>query len=70
MGAHYDGPPQSPGADDNATGLAVLLELAHRWQAEPIRRPVWLVAFDQEEEGLLGSRALASQLREIGRAHV
>jgi Zn-dependent M28 family amino/carboxypeptidase len=63
VGAHYDGPPHSPGADDNATGVAVLLELARRWRHQPPRRPVWLVAFDQEEEGLLGSRALAAQLR-------
>ncbi len=63
VGAHYDGPPHSPGADDNASGVAVLLELARRWHAQPLRRPVWLVAFDQEEEGLVGSRALATQLR-------
>jgi Zn-dependent M28 family amino/carboxypeptidase len=68
VGAHYDGPPQSPGADDNATGVAVLLELARRWSAQPPRRPVWLVAFDQEEEGLAGSRALARELRSRGQA--
>ncbi|MFN9622649.1 MAG: M28 family peptidase [Cyanobacteriota bacterium] len=63
VGAHYDGAPQTPGADDNASGVAALLELAGRWRADPPRRPVWLVAFDQEEEGLLGSRALAQRLR-------
>jgi hypothetical protein len=68
VGAHYDGPPQSPGADDNATGMAVLLELARRWSEERPRRPIWLVAFDQEEEGLLGSRALATELRARGQA--
>lgn len=46
--------------------MAALLELANRWRADPPRRPVWLVAFDQEEEGLLGSRALAHQLRADG----
>jgi Zn-dependent M28 family amino/carboxypeptidase len=72
VGAHYDGPPQSPGADDNATGVAVLLELARRWRAQPPQRPVWLVAFDQEERGpqggCLGSRVLAEQLRHQGQA--
>lgn len=63
VGAHYDGAPQTPGADDNASGVAALLELARRWRDHPPRRPVWLVAFDQEEEGLLGSRALAQRLR-------
>ena len=66
VGAHYDGPPQSPGADDNASGVTALLELARRWHAAPPRRPVWLVAFDQEEEGLVGSRALAQELRASG----
>jgi len=66
VGAHYDGAPQTPGADDNASGVAALLELASRWRAEPPRRPVWLVAFDQEEEGLVGSRALALRLRADG----
>lgn len=63
IGAHYDGPLQSIGADDNASGVTALLELARRWAANPPKRPVWLVAFDQEEWGMLGSAALAEQLR-------
>ncbi len=63
VGAHYDAVPASPGADDNATGLAVLLELAHRISQMPLRRPIWFVAFDLEEQGLLGSRAYAHHLR-------
>jgi len=42
--------------------VVVLLELPRRWSAEPPRRPVWLVAFDQEEWAVLGSRVLAAQL--------
>jgi Zn-dependent M28 family amino/carboxypeptidase len=64
VGAHYDGPLHSPGADDNASGVAALLELARRWAVDPPRRPVWLVAFDQEEWGMVGSAALAQELRE------
>ena len=63
VGAHYDGPIHSIGADDNASAVAALLELARRWSASPPRRPVWLVGFDLEEWGLLGSAALAEQLR-------
>jgi hypothetical protein len=63
VAAHYDGPLNSPGADDNATGVAALLELAERWVRQPPRRPVWLVAFDQEEWGMLGSAALAADLK-------
>ncbi|MCP9887860.1 M20/M25/M40 family metallo-hydrolase [Cyanobium sp. ATX 6A2] len=66
IGAHYDGPLHSIGADDNATGVAALLELARRWSATPPRRPVWLVAFDQEEWGMLGSKALATELHQGG----
>ncbi|MFM8605017.1 MAG: M20/M25/M40 family metallo-hydrolase [Cyanobium sp.] len=63
VAAHYDGPLHSIGADDNASGLAALLELAQRWAADPPRRPVWIVAFDQEEWGCLGSKALAAELK-------
>ncbi|MEC8442012.1 MAG: M20/M25/M40 family metallo-hydrolase [Cyanobacteriota bacterium] len=68
VGAHYDGPLHSIGADDNASGMVALLELARRWSANPPKRPVWLVAFDQEEWGMLGSKALAEKLKETGQA--
>jgi Zn-dependent M28 family amino/carboxypeptidase len=64
VAAHYDGPLQSIGADDNASGVVALLELARRWAHSPPRRPVWLVAFDQEEWGMLGSGALARELQQ------
>ena len=63
VGAHYDGPIQSIGADDNASAVAALLELGRRWRAAPPKRPVWLVGFDLEEWGLIGSSVLAEQLR-------
>lgn len=66
IGAHYDTVPGCPGADDNATGVAVLLELARAISAQPIRYPVRLVAFDLEEYGLVGSTAYAAALRQQG----
>ncbi len=66
VGAHYDGPLQPIGADDNASGVAALLELAQRWALRPPRRPVWLVAFDQEEWGMVGSGVLARELQKAG----
>ncbi len=62
IGAHYDTVPGSPGADDNATGVSVLLELAKFFTQEPPRLPVRLVAFDLEEYGLLGSKAYSHLL--------
>jgi len=48
-----------PGADDNASGVAVLLELARTMAAEPPRpRPVIFAVVTGEEAGLLGSRRL------------
>ncbi|WP_226593606.1 M20/M25/M40 family metallo-hydrolase [Microseira wollei] len=64
IGAHYDAVPGTPGADDNATGVAVLLELARAFAAQPGKYPVRLVAFDMEEYGLLGSTQYAEDLKQ------
>ena len=63
VGAHYDSVPESPGADDNATGTAIVTTLG-RWLAlVPCRsHDVILVAFDEEELGLVGSTAFAAKL--------
>jgi Zn-dependent M28 family amino/carboxypeptidase len=50
VGAHYDSVAGSPGADDNATGVAALIELSSRWarRPPPLRRIRWC-AFANEE---------------------
>jgi aminopeptidase YwaD len=60
VGAHYDSIPGSPGADDNASAVAALLELARwiqpRFVASSTRFcQVELVAYDLEEYGFIGS---------------
>ena len=69
IGAHYDhlglaemkemtrGTPGKihPGADDNASGTAVVLEMAKRFGRQPARRSIVLIAFSGEEYGLFGS---------------
>lgn len=55
LGAHYDAVPQSPGADDNASGVAALLEIARALKDQPRRRTIRLVFFTLEEVGLHGS---------------
>lgn len=62
VGAHHDHIGESRGrihngADDNASGVAVLLEVASRIAAAPLPRPVCFVTFSGEEIGLLGSTA-------------
>lgn len=44
------------GADDNASGVATMLELARRLKAQPPEHSVLIVALDGEERGLLGAR--------------
>jgi Zn-dependent M28 family amino/carboxypeptidase len=49
FGAHYDSIAASPGADDNASAVAVLIELARQAAAAGSRAPVRFVAFTMEE---------------------
>ena len=61
VGAHYDSvdPGQfsqlSPGADDNASGVAAVLELARTLSAYTFRHHIVYIAFDAEEKGLHGA---------------
>ncbi len=71
IGGHYDHMGASPdgtiwyGADDNASGIAVLLEIARSWQELGYvpRRTVLFAAWDAEEIGLLGSSYYVNQPR-------
>lgn len=60
IGAHFDAVPKSPGADDNGTGTAALMELARVLKDHPMKRTVRLAFFNLEESGLIGSRHHAS----------
>lgn len=61
-GAHFDSVPQSRGANDNASGAAVVLELARAVVAARIPGDNCFVFFSGEEFGLLGSRAYLRSL--------
>jgi hypothetical protein len=66
IGAHYDTVPGSPGANDNATGVALVLAMARYLREIACRdRNVIFVAFDQEEIGLVGSDAFARFLVDL-----
>lgn len=70
IGAHYDTVTDSPGANDNASGTAVVLELARHLADEPFTNGVRFVAFDSEELGLGGSKAFMAFDRVYPRAMV
>ncbi len=59
VGAHYDAYGELPGADDNASGVAGLLELAATLVAVP-RRTVYFVAFVNEEPPFFGGDDMGS----------
>ncbi|MBI3288920.1 MAG: M28 family peptidase [Elusimicrobia bacterium] len=60
VGAHYDTAPGTPGADDNASGTAVLLEIAARLKDAPRGREVRVVFFAAEEPPSFGTRDMGS----------
>jgi acetylornithine deacetylase/succinyl-diaminopimelate desuccinylase-like protein len=69
LGAHYDSVPETPGADDNASAVAVLLEAAKLLHGRATRRTVRFVAFTNEEPphyrtGTMGSQVYARQCRD------
>jgi aminopeptidase N len=60
IGAHHDGLGERRGAvhngaDDNASGVAVILEAARRLRLEPPSHGILICSFDAEEDGLVGS---------------
>ncbi|MCI0462154.1 MAG: M28 family peptidase [Gemmataceae bacterium] len=73
IGAHYDSVPGSPGADDNGSAVAALLELA-TWIRPQLDGPgpwharLQLVSYDQEEYGLVGSGRHADEIQKSGQA--
>ncbi|MBX3234444.1 MAG: M20/M25/M40 family metallo-hydrolase [Labilithrix sp.] len=67
VGAHFDTVARSPGANDNATGVALVHGVAQYLARLPCRsRNVAFVFFDQEEIGLVGSKAYANKLAADG----
>ncbi len=77
VGAHYDHVGFSaaengrefvyyPGADDNASGIAVLIELARVLAKKPLQKKIFFVAFTGEESGRKGSRSFLTRSRRYG----
>ncbi len=71
LGAHYDSVPGSPGANDNASGVAALLALARHFAEKPAGRTLRFVAFTNEEPAsfqteIMGSLVYAQRCRARG----
>jgi len=66
-GGHFDSVPQAPGASDNASGTATVLELARTVAALHLPGDNCFVLFGAEELGLLGSRHFVDSLDEVER---
>lgn len=66
VGGHFDTVPGVPGANDNASGTANVLELARALAADGLDEGLCFVAFGAEESGLNGSEALVSELEQAG----
>ena len=71
VGAHYDAEVNTPGADDNASGVAAMLELARRFDGQPLDRTIRWVGYTNEENsnsagGLMGSFVSARNAQNRG----
>ena len=60
IGAHYDVFGDLPGADDNASGVAALLELARLLDARKLVSPIEIVAYSTEEPPWFGGPEMGS----------
>ncbi|MFG6119879.1 DUF4910 domain-containing protein [Thalassobacillus sp. B23F22_16] len=62
--AHFDSVPYAPGANDNASGTSVVLELARILKSYPVDKELRFAFFGAEEIGLVGSEHYVSELSE------
>lgn len=72
IGAHYDSAMGSPGADDNASGVAVMLEVARIVRETPLAEDIKFVAFTLEEpqafdlKFIIGSSHFVKKFKKLG----
>ena len=66
VGGHHDTVPAAPGANDNASGTANVLELARAMAADGLDEGLCFATFGAEESGLFGSAALVERWQQEG----
>lgn len=64
VGAHFDAVPNAPGADDDGTGVAAIMEMARLLKDRPMCETVRLCLFNLEEAGLVGATIHARHVKE------
>jgi peptidase M28-like protein len=62
IGAHYDKVPAGCGAIDNWSGIVTLTHLYHTLKSSSLAKTLIFVAFGREEDGLVGSKAMANAI--------
>jgi len=67
VSAHYDSVPDCPGADDNGSGVAGVLEAARVLAQKEHARTLMVACWDEEERGLVGSFAEAARMARGGK---
>jgi hypothetical protein len=66
IGGHYDSVPNAPGANDDGTGIATILELAYTLSKYQWPLDIYFCAFNSEEIGLIGSGEVANYFSSSG----
>ncbi|WP_181213251.1 M28 family metallopeptidase [Mesobacillus zeae] len=70
LGAHHDSVVGAPGANDNASGVGLMLELARVYKGYNTDKDLKFMSFGSEERGLLGSFHYVDQLDQAGKDRI
>ncbi|XKI10925.1 M20/M25/M40 family metallo-hydrolase [Sporosarcina sp. ANT_H38] len=70
LSAHMDSVVGAPGANDNASGVGLMLELARVFKGYNTDKDLKFIAFGSEERGLLGAKHYVEQLTQAERANI
>ena len=70
VSSHYDSVAGAPGANDNASGTGLVLELARAFQNVETDKEIRFIAFGSEEMGLIGSEHYVDNLSQTERARI
>lgn len=70
VGAHYDNVRVGEGANDNGSGVAVMLDIASRLVGQSLAYDVVFIAFGAEEQGFFGSQSYVADMKSAEKQNV